>query len=110
VGFVDREVSHVLDRLDRVGLLRGALVVVTADHGIGFDVGAPDRRTVSQANIGEVAPVPFFVKASGQPKGRVDRAYVHTIDVVPTIADLMNLRPVWPMHGRSVFHRRGSHT
>jgi hypothetical protein len=29
--------------------------------------------------------------------------------VVPTIADLMNLLPLWPMEGRSVFRRRGSH-
>jgi hypothetical protein len=28
---------------------------------------------------------------------------------VPTIADLMNLRPLWRMDGRSVFHRRGPH-
>ena len=39
VGFVDREITQVLDRLERVHLLNRALVVVTADHGIGFDVG-----------------------------------------------------------------------
>jgi hypothetical protein len=110
VGFVDREVNQLLDRLERVGLLRRALIVVTADHGVSFDVGIPDRRAVSRANIAEVAPVPLFVKAPGQRKGRIDSAYVHTVDVVPTIADLMNLRPSWQMDGRSVFQRRGSHT
>lgn len=109
VGFVDREIDQVLDRLERVRLLRRALIVVTADHGIGFDVGAGDRRAVSRPNIAEVAPVPFFVKAPGQRKGRIDSAYVHTVDVVPTIAELMNLRPSWQMDGRSVFRRRGSH-
>ena len=110
VGFVDREIGQLLDRLEQVHLLRRALVVVTADHGISFDVGAFDRRAISPENIAEVAPVPFFVKAPGQRQARVDHAYVGTVDVLPTIADLMKLEPLWPMDGRSAFHRRGPHT
>ena len=93
VGFVDREIGHLLDRLERVHLLKRALVVVTADHGIGFDVGVADRRSISRDNIAEVAPVPLFVKAPGQRQGRTDRAYVSTLDVVPTIADVLRLGP-----------------
>ena len=55
VGFVDREIGQLLDRLERVGLLRPTLLVVTADHGIGFDVGVSDRRAISPGNIAEVA-------------------------------------------------------
>ena len=110
IGFVDREIAHLLDRLERVGLLKRALVVVTADHGIGFDVGASDRRSVDPGDIDEVAPVPLFVKAPGQRLGRIDRAYVRTVDVLPTIADVLRLGPLWPMDGRSAFHRRGPRT
>ena len=109
VGFVDREIDQLLDRLKRVGLLRQALLVVTADHGIGFDVGVSDRRSISPGNIAEVAPVPLFVKRPGQSEGRVDRTFVHTVDVVPTIGDLLNLGRLWPMEGRSAFRRRGHH-
>ena len=110
VGFVDREIGHLLDRLERVHLLKRALVVVTADHGIGFDVGVADRRAISRDNIAEVAPVPLFIKAPGQRQGRTDRAYVSTLDVVPTIADVLRLGPLWRMDGRSAFRRRGRHT
>jgi hypothetical protein len=110
VGFVDHEIAHLLDHLERVDMLKRALVVVTADHGIGFDVGVSDRRSVDPGNIDEVAPVPLFVKAPGQRQGRVDRAYVRTVDVLPTIADVMHLGPLWPMDARSVFHRRGPRT
>ena len=89
--------------------MRRALLVVTADHGMGFDVGVLDRRGISEQNIDEVAPVPLFVKAPGQLRGRVDRTYVHTVDVVPTIAGLLRLRRLWPMDGRSAFERRGAH-
>ncbi|MET0810078.1 MAG: sulfatase-like hydrolase/transferase [Thermoleophilaceae bacterium] len=107
VGFVDREITQVLDRLERVHLLNRALVVVTADHGIGFDVGTSDRRSISRGNIAEVAPVPLFVKAPGQRQGRTDRDYVSTVDVVPTIAEILQVGPLWPMNGRSAFRRRG---
>ena len=109
VGFVDREIGRLLDRLEKVGLFKRTLLIVTADHGIGFDVGVSDRRGISPGNIAEVAPVPLFVKAPGQRRGRLDRTFVHTVDVVPTIADLLDLGPLWPMEGRSVFRRRGVH-
>ena len=92
VGFVDRELGLLLDRLERTGLFDGALLVVTADHGISFDIGVSERRAVSQGKIAEVAPVPFFVKAPHQRHSRVRRAYVHTIDVLPTIADVLGLK------------------
>ena len=110
VGFVDREIAHLLNRLDRVHLLRRALLVVTADHGIGFDVGVSERRSISHGNVAEVAPVPLFVKVPWQQRGRIDRAYVRTVDVVPTIADVLNLGPLWRMDGRSAFRRRGRRT
>ena len=110
VGFVDRELGLLLDRLKRTGLFDRALLVVTADHGIGFDIGVSDRRAASQANIAEVAPVPFFVKAPHQHQSRVRRAYVHAIDVLPTISDVLGLKLSGVVDGRSAFARRGAHT
>ena len=109
VGFVDRELGLLLDRLERTALFDRALLVLTADHGIGFDLGVTDRRAISEANIAEVAPVPFFVKAPHQRRSRVRRAYVHTVDVLPTIADVLGLKLPWSVDGRSAFARRGSH-
>ena len=74
VGYTDRQIGELLDRLRRTGLLDRALVVVTADHGISFQVGVKSRRLVSDSNVEEIAPVPFFVKAPGQTEGRVDEA------------------------------------
>ena len=109
VGFVDRELGLLLDRLERTALFDRALLVLTADHGIGFDLGVTDRRAISEANIAEVAPVPFFVKAPHQRRSRVRRAYVHTVDVLPTIADVLGLKLPWNVDGRSAFARRGPH-
>ena len=72
-------------------------MIVTADHGYSFQVGVRSRRLLSESNVEEIAPVPFFVKAPGQTEGRVDESLVRNIDVVATIADLL---------GSSVFYSR----
>jgi hypothetical protein len=103
VGFVDRQVGRVLSRLRRTGLFDQALLVVTADHGYAFEVGVDDRRLVTDTNVEEIAPVPMFVKAPGQTEGEVDPAFMRSLDVTPTIADLLGARVDWPHDGRSAF-------
>jgi Sulfatase len=95
VGYTDHLVGQLLDRLRRTGQLKRALIVVTADHGYSFQVGVRSRRLLSEHNVEEIAPVPFFVKAPGQTEGQVDESLVRNIDVVATIADLL---------GSSVFY------
>jgi hypothetical protein len=103
VGYVDHELGRLLRRLRRTGLLRSSLLVVTADHGYSFDVGVRSRRKVTETNVEEIAPVPFFVKAPGQLEGAIDESLVRTVDVVPTVADLLGVRVGWPHDGRSAF-------
>jgi hypothetical protein len=95
----DRFLSQLIDRLERSGLWERALVVVTADHGNAFLPGE-EARVVTPSNVGEIAPVPLFVKAPGQRRGRVDRAPVETIDLVPEIARQLNVRVPWEVDGR----------
>ena len=100
VGFVDRELGRLLQRLRRTRLLRRALLVVVADHGYSFDVGVRSRRKVSETNIEEIAPVPFFIKAPDQTRGAVDDSLIRTIDIVPTVADLLDVKMGWRAAGR----------
>jgi hypothetical protein len=103
VGFTDREVGELLDRLERTGLLEQALIVVTADHGYSFRVGVESRRLVSDDNVEEIAPVPMFVKAPGQMEGEVDESLMRNIDVVATVADLLGTDVFYRQDGRSAF-------
>ncbi len=103
VGFVDREVGALVRHLRRVHLLRRALVVVVADHGYSFEVGVKDRRKVTASNVDQIAPVPFFVKAPGQTRGRVRDELVANFDVVPTVAGLLGVRVPWPHESRSAY-------
>lgn len=103
VGYTDQQIGELLRRLRRTGLLRRALIIVTADHGYSFQVGVRSRRLLSERNVEEIAPVPFFVKAPGQSEGRVDEGLVRNIDIVATIADLLDARVFWKQDGHSAF-------
>jgi Sulfatase len=102
-GYTDRELGRVMRRLRRTGLFDRALLVVMADHGYSFEVGARTRRQVTKRNIDEIAPVPFFVKTPGQTVGRVDHSLIRTVDLLPTIADVLGVRKPRQADGHSAF-------
>jgi hypothetical protein len=106
VGFTDRLLGLVLDRLRAARLFERSLVVVVADHGVSFR-GGQRSRGVSRGTAPDVVPVPLFVKAPGQRSGEVIDAQVRTIDVLPTIADLLGVRMPWPVDGRSAVGAAG---
>jgi Sulfatase len=103
VGYVDRQLGRLLRRLRRTRLLERSLLIVAADHGYSFDLDVLGRRRASETNIEEIAPVPFFVKAPGQTEGEVDESLVRTVDIVPTVAELLGTRVYWRHDGHSAF-------
>jgi len=103
LGFADRELGELLRHLKRERLFDKSLIVVTADHGVAFNVGERDRRTITRENAEQIASIPLFVKAPGQSDGTVNGAYAETVDIVPTIFDVLNVRPLVRMDGRSAF-------
>jgi hypothetical protein len=103
VGFTDRLLGRFVRRLRHTGLWDKALIVVTADHGISFR-GGDLRRHASRTNLAELAFTPLFVRVPGQREGRtVDVRHVRTVDIVPTIADVLGVRIPWRTDGRSAF-------
>ena len=105
LGFVDRLIGRLLRRLKARGMYDNTLLVVTADHGIAWQPGVETRRSVSPSNVEELTPVPLIVKAPGQRRGRVSDVYARTLDVTPTIADLLGARLGYRADGSSAFGR-----
>ena len=106
LGFLDREIGRLIDRLRRTGMWRRTMVVVTADHGLSFATDVRGRRYARRHNLHELAPVPLFIRRPGQARGRVRQAAARTVDVVPTMADVLGLRLGWTYRaGRSALSR-----
>ena len=98
----DRLLGKLLDRLHEVGIYDRAVIGwgVVADHGMSFRLGH-DRRLVRAENVQDLAPVPFFLKAPGQKRGRISDRRLQTVDVLPTIADTLGVKIPWKVDGRS---------
>jgi Sulfatase len=101
VGYTDLALGDILDRLEETGLYDDALVVVVADHGVSFRPHG-ERRRIEPGNVEEIAFVPLFVEAPGQTRGETVDTPARTMDIVPTVADLLDVEVPWELDGRSL--------
>jgi Sulfatase len=99
--FVDTLVGQLTGRLKAEGLYDKALVIITGDHGVSFRPGRPHKR-VHDETLADIMSVPLFVKLPGQRAPVVSDRNVQSIDIVPTIADLLKTRLPWQPHGQSM--------
>lgn len=98
--FTDQLIGDYLDRLDELGTLGDSLVIVTADHGISF---VPGERSRAPGNNGAgIAGVPIFVKLPGQTIGETHDKPVETIDIVPTVAAVLDIEIPWSVDGHDL--------
>jgi hypothetical protein len=101
VQATDTYLGLVMAKLQAIGAWDDSLVVVTADHGVGFANGEP-ARGLGATDAPDLAWTPLFVKLPGQDTGVVDDRLARTTDILPTIADVLDVRAPWPLAGRSL--------
>jgi hypothetical protein len=100
VGYVDRFIGRLQDRLQELGLFDECLLIVTADHGVAFLPGH-SRREPDGANLSEILSIPLLIKYPRQRTGVVDDRNVESIDILPTIADALDLKLPFSVDGNS---------
>jgi arylsulfatase A-like enzyme len=98
--FVDRELGRLLPAIER-SLGGKALVVISADHGIAFDAPRHDKFNYGYDLYSSVLHVPLifhapFIAARSLPGA------VSTMDVMPTLLNLLRMRPTLPLEGVSL--------
>lgn len=110
IAEIDWSVGQILDTLKRLGLEENTLVIFTSDNGpwmlYGDHAGsaAPLREGKATSFDGGVR-VPFIARWPGRiPRGKVCREPAMTIDVFPTVAELVGAAPPpHPLDGRSLW-------
>ena len=100
LAYTDQLLGQVIQKLKDTGQYDKSLVIFTADHGEGFTPGSPARR-FSEANAHQLAWVPVFIKAPGQAEGKVDDRNWEQVDLLPTIADYLDVDIPWQVEGIS---------
>ncbi|HEY4491749.1 MAG TPA: sulfatase-like hydrolase/transferase, partial [Acidobacteriota bacterium] len=99
--YTDRLLGQLVDRLQEQRIWDPSVFIVTADHGISFDPG-DSHRPVTKSNYVDVLSVPLFIKFPGQREGRIDDRKAETIDIVPTLAAVLQSDTQWKWDGESL--------
>ncbi|MCP4899382.1 MAG: sulfatase, partial [bacterium] len=101
IAFADSQVGRVLDWLEVQGLADNTIVVVVGDHGEA--IGSHGEIEHGYYVYDYAVKVPFLLKL---PKGALAGlrvgSQVRTVDVLPTILQLVGVEGIHGIHGESV--------
>lgn len=100
-GYCDRVLGELLDNLEAKGRLEQAMIVVTADHGIKLQSGALPRK-LTLSSVPEILFVPLLIKYPGQTEGVISGSKARSVDILPTIADVVEAEMSWDFEGTSL--------
>ncbi|MEM9598183.1 MAG: sulfatase [Acidobacteriota bacterium] len=99
LAYADEAFAQLLGRLDELALSERTLVVFTSDHGeLLGEHGLTGHIYLYEDNV----LVPLIMAGPGVPTGtRVERQ-VRSIDIVPTLLDLLGIEPPEGLDGQSL--------
>jgi arylsulfatase A-like enzyme/tetratricopeptide (TPR) repeat protein len=101
IAYADSQVGRVLDWLEGRGLAENTVVVVLGDHG--ESLGDHGENEHGYFVYDATVRVPLIVRVPGADlEGIRVPAQVRTIDVLPTILDLVGVERPQPVHGESL--------
>ncbi len=106
LGFVDTMLGRLFEKLDDTGTWDETMIVVVADHGASF-VPGEHRRWPYEDNREDLYRVPLFVKYPNQVIGEVRDEPVFGIDIMPTIAEVLDVSEAWEFDGVSLLRVEG---
>ena len=88
--FADAEIKKLMDKLDGLGLLKNAIIVITADHGVeflehgGWDMG----KNLHDENL----HVPLIIKLPSKlPRNYIIDNQIRSIDIMPTLLGILDI-------------------
>ncbi|MEE2777392.1 MAG: sulfatase-like hydrolase/transferase [Acidobacteriota bacterium] len=102
VAFADRLIGELVDRLKEADLWDRALLIVVGDHGSSHWPQGSRRLPGSMPHPEDVLRVPLFVKYPSQQAGEIDDRNARTVDVLPTILDVVGAQGEYALDGLSL--------
>lgn len=101
LAYTDGLLEQILDRLEQTGTWDETLFVLTADHGAGLTSGQRSRH-LDTDNAPDLAYTPLFVKYPQQKAGTEDDRNAMNVDILPTIADALDVTVPFKTDGVSL--------
>ncbi len=101
IAFADSQVGRLLQWLDEKGVSKNTIVIVVGDHGEGL--GSHGESEHGYFVYDYALRVPLILRIPGAHLDGVRLpAQVRTIDILPTVIDLVSGEKVEPLHGESL--------
>jgi arylsulfatase len=99
VSHIDDEVGQILKTLEETGQAKNTIVIFTSDHGDQLlEHGTVDKSVFFESSV----RIPFMIKLPDQMQPGHYNDLVMTIDVLPTLFDLLGLEEPYHCHGQSL--------
>lgn len=100
IAYADESLGTVVDRLRELGVWDDTILVMTSDHGEGL--GEHNEMTHSTLTYNSTLHVPLVMRIPEGPKGRRVSSRVGTVDIMPTLLDLLGLDRPDDVQGQSL--------
>jgi arylsulfatase A-like enzyme/Tfp pilus assembly protein PilF len=100
IQYIDEQIGRIMKQIIGLGLEERTLVVVTADHG--ESMGEHDELTHVYFVYDATMRVPLLLWGATVPGGLKVESLVRTVDVAPTILDMLKLPPLEAVQGTSL--------
>ncbi len=101
VQYVDKYIGELWGRLEKLGLLKNSIVILTADHGEGLkthgNLGHVERLYQETIRVPLIVYYPNLGK-----RAEVATPIVNHLDIMPTVLDLLHVKHKGTMHGLSL--------
>lgn len=98
--YADYCLGEFFSELKRKNLFENSLIIITSDHGESFEKGWRGHFTSCLSNF--AIQVPLLIHLPWQKKGRRIAAAAETVDIAPTILEVLGRTPPKWMEGESL--------
>ena len=100
ISYADDQLGRLLGELEALGVADRTLVLMTSDHGEGR--GEHGEATHAFLAHDSTLHVPLILYVPGRPGGQVIDQTVGTVDIVPTVLDLLGMDIPEELQGQSL--------
>jgi arylsulfatase A-like enzyme len=92
ISYTDHHISHMLTSLEKRGMLKDTVIIISSDHGEGLNRKKDHGSLLHSANLfDELLHVPLIIAGPGIKPRRV-KTVVSTLDIPSTMMDLAGLK------------------
>ena len=98
----DKIVDEMVTSLKASANWDRTMIVVTADHGLTFMPGVPQRAPVNgsiHSSLEDIYRVPLFIKYPGQQAGDINDCTATSVDILPTVIAATGIDAGWKLDG-----------